>query len=59
MGPVRSLVLLKDGRVVFDGPVGVVQDYFSSLGFTAPPNENPMDYYFDVLQVTDLHSWDP
>jgi len=45
-----SLVLLKDGQVVFQGPVPEVQGYFSGLGFEAPPHENPMDYYFDVLQ---------
>ena len=45
-----SLVLLKDGRTSFDGPVGDVKDYFSRIGFTAPADENPMDYYFDILQ---------
>jgi len=45
-----SLVLLKDGQIVFQGPVPEVQGYFAGLGFEAPPHENPMDYYFDVLQ---------
>jgi len=45
-----SLVLLKDGRIVFDGGVNDVQSYFSRIGFDAPENENPMDFYFDVLQ---------
>jgi len=45
-----SLVLLKDGQIVFQGPVPEVQSYFAGLGFEAPPHENPMDYYFDVLQ---------
>jgi ABC-type multidrug transport system ATPase subunit len=45
-----ALVLLKDGRIVFQGPVSTVQGYFANLGFEAPPHENPMDYYFDILQ---------
>ena len=45
-----SLVLLKDGRVIFNGPVEHVEDFFTSMGFTAPPHENPMDYYFDILK---------
>jgi ABC-type multidrug transport system ATPase subunit len=45
-----ALVLLKDGRVVYDGPALDVQAYFSKIGFDAPPNENPMDYFFDILQ---------
>ena len=43
-------MLLQDGRTVYDGPVREVKDYFGRCGFAAPPDENPMDYYFDVLQ---------
>jgi energy-coupling factor transporter ATP-binding protein EcfA2 len=38
------LILMNKGRVMFQGPVGQVPDYFSDHGFPSPPNYNPADW---------------
>lgn len=38
------LILMNKGRVMFQGPVGAVPDYFSDHGFPSPPNYNPADW---------------
>jgi ABC-type multidrug transport system ATPase subunit len=38
------LILMNKGRVMFQGPVGEVPDYFSDHGFPSPPNYNPADW---------------
>jgi ABC-type multidrug transport system ATPase subunit len=38
------LILMNKGRVMFQGPVGDVPDYFSLHGFPSPPNYNPADW---------------
>ncbi|RKP23613.1 P-loop containing nucleoside triphosphate hydrolase protein, partial [Syncephalis pseudoplumigaleata] len=42
------LVLGKGGRVVYFGPRDQALDYFDSIGFTCPPDENPADFYIAV-----------
>jgi hypothetical protein len=38
------LILMNKGRVMFQGPVGDVPDYFGQRGFPNPPNYNPADW---------------
>lgn len=43
------MLLAKGGRLAYLGPSRLALDYFSSLGFDLPPNENPADFCLDVL----------
>ena len=43
------LLLGRGGRTVFLGPVSAALPYFSSLGFELPPNENPADFFLDII----------
>eukprot|EP00388_Colpodella_angusta_P039228 GDKK01046755.1.p1 GENE.GDKK01046755.1~~GDKK01046755.1.p1 ORF type:complete len:978 (-),score=280.35 GDKK01046755.1:296-3019(-) len=47
------LVLLHDGRLVFNGRVDAMESYFESLGVVVPPHENPMDHFVKVVQESD------
>lgn len=40
------LILLHDGKMMYDGNVSEVIEYFSSLGFQCPTYSNPADYLF-------------
>jgi len=48
-----SLVLLKEGRVVYANAVPLTQGYFSAAPINKPPPsyENPVDFYMRELQV--------
>lgn len=43
------LLLGKGGRTVYIGPTEGAKAYFESKGFTMPANENPADWFMDVL----------
>jgi len=43
------LLLGKGGRVVYHGPGSDAEQYFTSIGFQLPPNNNPADFYMDVM----------
>jgi len=43
------LLLGKGGRTAFFGPTEQAKPYFESLGFVMPPNENPADWFMDVM----------
>jgi hypothetical protein len=43
------LLLGKAGRTVFQGPSFSALPYFISLGFELPPNENPADFFLDLV----------
>lgn len=43
------LLLGKAGRTVFQGPCFSALPYFISLGFELPPNENPADFFLDIV----------
>eukprot|EP00929_Paragymnodinium_shiwhaense_P121717 TRINITY_DN9406_c0_g1_i1.p1 TRINITY_DN9406_c0_g1~~TRINITY_DN9406_c0_g1_i1.p1 ORF type:complete len:619 (+),score=132.95 TRINITY_DN9406_c0_g1_i1:56-1912(+) len=45
-----DLLLLAAGRAVYRGLSTKLPDYFSSKGFPAPPNENPVDHAMRVIQ---------
>jgi ABC-type multidrug transport system ATPase subunit len=44
------LILMNKGRVMFQGPVGDVPEYFGQRGYPNPPNYNPADW----VLVSDL-----
>lgn len=48
-----SVVLMKDGRVVFSGPKSRVVSYFAEKGFPVPEHHNPADF---VMSVACTHS---
>lgn len=43
------LLLGEGGITVFQGPVDLAADYFNCIGFRLPMNENPADFYLDVI----------
>ena len=45
----QNLVLLRAGRIVYLGPAEEAEHFFQGLGFKCPPNENPADYFLDVI----------
>ncbi|CBZ56097.1 putative ABC transporter [Neospora caninum Liverpool] len=48
------LVLMFEGRIVFQGPARQCVSYFAKRGFHCPPQFNPADFILDLLNVTTL-----
>lgn len=48
------LILLNAGRVMYQGPVQAVPDYFADKGHPNPPNYNPADWIMNVAQSVDM-----
>ncbi|KYK68264.1 ATP-binding cassette G family transporter ABCG107 [Toxoplasma gondii TgCatPRC2] len=48
------LVLMFEGRIVFQGPARHCVSYFAKRGFHCPPQFNPADFILDLLNVTTL-----
>ncbi|XP_058266442.1 broad substrate specificity ATP-binding cassette transporter ABCG2 isoform X1 [Hemibagrus wyckioides] len=44
-----TLTLLVSGRQVYHGPAQRALDYFSDIGFTCEPHNNPADFFLDVI----------
>ncbi|CAL8241288.1 unnamed protein product [Merluccius merluccius] len=44
-----SLTLLVNGRQVFHGPAQSALEYFSDIGYTCEPHNNPADFFLDVI----------
>uniref|UniRef100_A0A8D3E1L0 ABC transporter domain-containing protein n=1 Tax=Scophthalmus maximus TaxID=52904 RepID=A0A8D3E1L0_SCOMX len=44
-----SLTLLVTGKQVFHGPAQSALDYFSDIGYTCEPHNNPADFFLDVI----------
>uniref|UniRef100_A0A4W4DSG5 ABC transporter domain-containing protein n=1 Tax=Electrophorus electricus TaxID=8005 RepID=A0A4W4DSG5_ELEEL len=44
-----SLTLLAGGRQVYHGPAQNALDYFTDVGFTCEPHNNPADFFLDVI----------
>ncbi|XP_053499308.1 broad substrate specificity ATP-binding cassette transporter ABCG2 isoform X1 [Ictalurus furcatus] len=44
-----TLTLLVSGRQVYHGPAQSALDYFSNIGFTCEPHNNPADFFLDVI----------
>jgi len=47
-------ILLKDGRVVFQGGSEAMYEHFQAAGHPIPQHYNPADYVMDVIQQKDL-----
>ncbi|BDA44911.1 probable broad substrate specificity ATP-binding cassette transporter at N-terminal half [Coccomyxa sp. Obi] len=43
------LLLGKAGRTAFQGASSAALPYFVSIGFELPPNENPADFFLDIV----------
>lgn len=46
-----DLYLLEQGRLAFAGSLGEADAYFHSIGFEKEPDENPADFYLDLINV--------
>lgn len=46
-----DLLVLSEGRVLFQGPAGKVAKHFRSMGHAMPPNTNPGEFAIDVVSV--------
>jgi len=46
-----QLLLLSEGRTMYHGPAREAENYFSSIGFQAPPSFNPADFFVDLLSI--------
>nr|XP_046236071.1 broad substrate specificity ATP-binding cassette transporter ABCG2 isoform X2 [Scatophagus argus] len=44
-----SLTLLVNGRQVYHGPAQSALEYFSDIGYTCEPHNNPADFFLDVI----------
>ncbi|XP_034425208.1 broad substrate specificity ATP-binding cassette transporter ABCG2-like isoform X1 [Hippoglossus hippoglossus] len=44
-----SLTLLVTGKQVYHGPAQSVLEYFSDIGYTCEPHNNPADFFLDVI----------
>ncbi|CAM9357176.1 unnamed protein product [Scytosiphon promiscuus] len=50
-GMFDDVLLLSEGRIMYQGPAGRVADYFHSKGHKMPANTNPGDFAVDVVSV--------
>ncbi|XP_061565393.1 broad substrate specificity ATP-binding cassette transporter ABCG2 [Cololabis saira] len=44
-----SLTLLVNGKQVYHGPAPRALEYFSDIGYTCEPHNNPADFFLDVI----------
>uniref|UniRef100_A0A3B4BAF0 ABC transporter domain-containing protein n=1 Tax=Periophthalmus magnuspinnatus TaxID=409849 RepID=A0A3B4BAF0_9GOBI len=44
-----NLTLLVNGKQVYHGPAQEALDYFSDIGYTCEPHNNPADFFLDVI----------
>uniref|UniRef100_A0A673C1Y3 ATP-binding cassette sub-family G member 2-like n=1 Tax=Sphaeramia orbicularis TaxID=375764 RepID=A0A673C1Y3_9TELE len=44
-----SLTLLVSGKQVYHGPAERALEYFSDIGYTCEPHNNPADFFLDVI----------
>lgn len=44
-----SLTLLVNGKQVYHGPAQRALEYFSDIGYTCEPHNNPADFFLDVI----------
>ena len=49
-----SCIFLRQGQVLFQGPVKKVTTFFSSIGYQCPDNYNPADYVMFLSQTESL-----
>ncbi len=46
-----DVVYMKDGKILYQGPVVEATEYFASHGFRCPPDYNPADFIMYMLQT--------
>ena len=51
MEMVDHLVLLSEGKTIFNGPYIDVLNYFQTMDFHCPVNYNPMDFIIDLVSL--------
>uniref|UniRef100_A0A8C4E2F4 ABC transporter domain-containing protein n=1 Tax=Dicentrarchus labrax TaxID=13489 RepID=A0A8C4E2F4_DICLA len=44
-----SLTLLVNGKQVYHGPAPKALEYFSDIGYTCEPHNNPADFFLDII----------
>ncbi|XP_035531430.1 broad substrate specificity ATP-binding cassette transporter ABCG2-like [Morone saxatilis] len=44
-----SLTLLVNGKQVYHGPAPRALEYFSDIGYTCEPHNNPADFFLDII----------
>ncbi|XP_068443907.1 broad substrate specificity ATP-binding cassette transporter ABCG2 [Clinocottus analis] len=44
-----SLTLLVTGKQVYHGPAQSALEYFSNIGYTCEPHNNPADFFLDII----------
>ncbi|XP_042368219.1 LOW QUALITY PROTEIN: broad substrate specificity ATP-binding cassette transporter ABCG2-like [Plectropomus leopardus] len=44
-----SLTLLVSGKQVYHGPAQSALEYFSDIGYTCEPHNNPADFFLDII----------
>lgn len=44
-----KLILMLEGRIIYDGPANKSKEYFQSLGFEIPSASNPADHIMSLL----------
>ncbi|XP_052169343.1 ABC transporter G family member 51 [Oryza glaberrima] len=48
-----DLILLSEGKIIYQGPIKHVVDYFKSLGFSLPPRKGIADFLQEVTSKKD------
>ena len=51
------VMLMREGRIVYHGPLNMVADYFADMGMPCPDDTDPADFYVDFLSDPEL-VWD-
>ncbi len=54
-----ELILLADGKLLFSGPIGEVENYFGSLGYRAPPYLDTTDFLQMITTEDGASLYDP
>eukprot|EP00162_Nutomonas_longa_P015972 comp22458_c0_seq3/m.55306 comp22458_c0_seq3/g.55306 ORF comp22458_c0_seq3/g.55306 comp22458_c0_seq3/m.55306 type:complete len:539 (+) comp22458_c0_seq3:438-2054(+) len=44
-----NLIILAEGRTLYNGPAANAIHYFADCGFKCPPHRNPADYFIKIL----------
>lgn len=45
------VILLSQGKMIFEGPFDQCNDFFQECGYNLPPNTNPTDFFLDVISL--------
>jgi ABC-type multidrug transport system ATPase subunit/ABC-type multidrug transport system permease subunit len=53
-----NLLILNEGKNVYFGKAEKVLDYFKEIGYQCPDDQNPMDYYIDLVKKSSPETLD-